>query len=75
MSHYLKLLMDAVFGKGNFRSEVVWCYSASGQSKQFFAQKHDALLLYIASLDAFWGPAESPSPRNILIAIIDKLTA
>ncbi len=26
MSHYLKLVMDAVFGKVNFRNEIVWCY-------------------------------------------------
>jgi len=25
-SHYLKLLMDAVFGGNNFRNEIVWCY-------------------------------------------------
>ena len=25
--HYLKLLMDVVFGKGNFRNEIVWCYA------------------------------------------------
>ena len=27
-SHYLKLLMDAVFGGKNFRNEIVWCYTA-----------------------------------------------
>ncbi|MCY4302291.1 MAG: DNA methyltransferase, partial [Aestuariivita sp.] len=26
MSHYLKTLMDCVFGEGNFRNEIVWCY-------------------------------------------------
>ena len=25
MSHYLKLVMDAVFGKVNFRNEIIWC--------------------------------------------------
>ena len=46
MSHYLKLLMDAVFGKGNFRNEVVWCYSLGGRSKVDFARKHDVVLRY-----------------------------
>ena len=32
MSHYLKLAMDAVFGKGNFRNEIVW-QRASGRAK------------------------------------------
>ena len=30
MSHYLKLLMDAVFGHQNFRNEIIWCYSPTG---------------------------------------------
>ena len=25
-SHYLKMVLDAVFGQGNFRNEVVWAY-------------------------------------------------
>ena len=45
-SHYLKQLMDAVFGRGNFRNEVVWCYSSGGASKKYFARKHDVLLVY-----------------------------
>ena len=45
-SHYLKLLMDAVFGKDNFRNEVVWCYRGGGVPKSDFARKHDVLLRY-----------------------------
>ena len=44
-SHYLKALLDAVFGKKNFRNEIVWCYSTSGRSKRQFAAKHDIILL------------------------------
>lgn len=46
-SHYLKELMDAVFGKRNFRNEVVWHYTNSGgRGKKTFAKKHDLLLWY-----------------------------
>ncbi len=45
-SHYLKQLMDAVFGREQFRNEVVWCYSSGGASKKHFSRKHDVLLLY-----------------------------
>ena len=45
-SHYLKMLMDVVFGAGNFRNEVVWCYKSGGVSKRYFARKHDILLFY-----------------------------
>ena len=45
-SHYLKLLMDAVFGPGRFQNEIVWYYSGGGASTQRFARKHDTLLFY-----------------------------
>ncbi len=52
MSHYLKLLMDCVFGENNFRNEVIWCYHAGGASKKYFPRKHDNLLLYGKSSNA-----------------------
>ena len=45
-SHYLKLIMDAVFGKNNFRNEIVWKYGLGGSSKRFFSRKHDILFFY-----------------------------
>ncbi len=48
-SHYLKLIMDVIFGKKNFRNEVVWHYTGGGRSKTYFSRKHDILLLYIMS--------------------------
>ena len=48
-SHYLKLLMDAVFGVGEFRNEIVWCYRQGGRSVKEFAHKHDNLLWFSKS--------------------------
>ena len=45
-SHYLKELMDAVFGKKNFRNEIVWSYKSGGGSRRHFGRKHDILLWY-----------------------------
>ena len=45
-SHYLKLLMDSVFGVQRFMNEVVWCYKSGGASRRQFAKKHDVLLFY-----------------------------
>ena len=50
-SHYLKLLMDAVFGKANFRNEIVWCYTGPGAARKRFPRKHDILLFYAAGKD------------------------
>ena len=66
-SHYLKLLMDAVFGKANFRNEIVWCYSTSGRAKRFFAAKHDLIYLYTKhTKDAFWGDYRIPVSEKYL---------
>ena len=46
-SHYLKLLMDAVFGINNLRNEIVWCYPPKGMPpKNGFPRKHDIILFY-----------------------------
>ena len=45
-SHYLKLLMDCIFGKQNFRNEIVWFYKTGGISKRWFGRKHDTILFY-----------------------------
>lgn len=47
-SHYLKLIVDAVFCSqgGNFLNEIVWCYSIGGKSRDAFGRKHDVLLFY-----------------------------
>ena len=45
-SHYLKLLLDSLLGKGNFKNEIVWCYKSGGASKRLFARKHDILFFY-----------------------------
>ena len=46
-SHYLKALMDAVFGRRNFRNEILWCYPPGGKGPKFgFHRKHDVILFY-----------------------------
>ena len=49
-SHYLKLVMDSLFGKKNFRNELVWGYPASpSAAKKDFPRKHDIILRYTKS--------------------------
>ena len=48
-SHYLKGIMDAIFGKGCFRNEIAWCYTGPATGKiRHFPKKHDVLLWYSA---------------------------
>jgi len=51
-SHYLKLLMDAVFGPTNFRNEIAWCYTGPSSTKRWFPRKHDIILFYVKSPEA-----------------------
>jgi DNA modification methylase len=47
-SHYLKLVCDAIFCPrgGDFRNEIIWCYTGGGRSKNDFAHKHDSIFRY-----------------------------
>lgn len=45
-SHYLKVMLDAIFGATHFQNEFIWYYSGGGASKQRWARKHDVLLFY-----------------------------
>ena len=48
-SHYLKAMMDAIFGRKNFRNEIVWGYRTQGVSKNWWPRKHDVILFYVKS--------------------------
>ena len=49
-SHYLKELMDAVFGKKNFRNEIVWHYSGwNKRLRSHIERRHDLILFYTRS--------------------------
>lgn len=46
-SHYLKLILDAIFGKKNFRNEMAWCYPPGGKAPKYgLHRKHDVLLYF-----------------------------
>ena len=49
MSHYIKLLMDIIFGEKNFRNEISWGYRTQGISKKWWPRKHDIIFMYSKS--------------------------
>ena len=55
-SHYLKLVMDSIFGKNNFQSEVIWGYRTQGVSKSSWPKKHEVLLHYSGGLKPTFHP-------------------
>ena len=58
-SHYLKMVMDSLFGKSNFRNEVVWYYKGNSISVKKYPAKHD-ILLYYAGNNATFTPILIP---------------
>ncbi len=49
VSGFLRLVLDEVFGKDNFRNEIIWKYSGGASSNRFFARKHDSIFFYSKS--------------------------
>ena len=48
-SHYVKIMLDQVFGFNNFLNEIIWSYDFGGRSKEFWPRKHDAIFFYTKS--------------------------
>ncbi len=46
MSHYLKVLLDTIFGVARFQNEIIWHYTGGGRSKSYFSRKHDVILVF-----------------------------
>jgi adenine specific DNA methylase Mod len=60
-SHYLKVLMDGVFGHQQFANEVIWKRtSAHGNASRHFAAVHDTILVYAKSEEATWNQSYAP---------------
>ena len=45
-SHYLKIVMDAIFGPENFLNEIIWHYTNASRGKRQWAKSHDVILWY-----------------------------
>ena len=49
VSHYLKIILDNIFGVSNFQNEIIWSYRTGGATKRRFSRKHDIILFYTKS--------------------------
>ena len=53
-SHYLKLIMDAVFGRTSFRNEITWQRTESHNTANYYGNIADTILFYTKSDDTTW---------------------
>lgn len=49
MGHYIKIVMDEVFGKNSLKNEIIWFYPSGGDKTKYFQRKHDVILYYSKS--------------------------
>ncbi len=63
-SHYLKLLLDAVFGPENFRNEIIWRRTGAHGPRRSFGPIHDTLLFYSKSSAYYFRVVRRPYMRG-----------
>ena len=54
IGHYVKILMDEIFGEENFINEIIWCYNGPGSpGMQQFNRKHDTIFWYCKNIEEY----------------------
>lgn len=48
--HYVKVMLDEIFGINNFLNEIIWSYRTGSRPAQWFSRKHDTLLVYVKEM-------------------------
>jgi DNA modification methylase len=59
--HYLKVMMDEIFGYKSLQNEIVWFYKTGGTSKRHFSRKHDTILFYTKGANYTFKPQKEKS--------------
>ena len=74
-SHYLKILMDAVFGPQHFRNEIIWKRTSAHRSAHRYRPIHDTLLFYGKSPDYKWVETFQPYDPAYVETFFDQTDA
>ena len=65
-SHYLKLILDTIFGRDNFRNEIVWhYYNKYGVGKKSFARNYDQILFYSKTSSYTFNPLREKREKPV----------
>ncbi len=64
VGHYVKVLMDEIFGKENFQNEIIWHYIKGASGNDRFGRKHNTLLFYAKGEEFFFNRDEIGVPYN-----------
>ncbi len=66
VGHYVKLVLDEIFGKQNFINEVIWKRTDSHKATEKFSAVHDSLLVFKKSYGHYWKPTFLPYSEDRL---------
>jgi site-specific DNA-methyltransferase (adenine-specific) len=58
-AHYVKLLLDELFGRECFLNEIVWAYDYGAKPKRRWPAKHDTILVYVKDAGEYWFDSEA----------------
>jgi site-specific DNA-methyltransferase (adenine-specific) len=58
-AHYVKLLLDEIFGREQFLNELIWAYDYGGKPKSRWPAKHDTILVYVKDRRRYFFDAEA----------------
>jgi site-specific DNA-methyltransferase (adenine-specific) len=72
-SHYLKMLMDAIFRPENFRNEIVWKRTSAHNDSKRFGRIHDTLLLYWRSSAATFNVLRRPLDESYVAKVYTRV--
>jgi site-specific DNA-methyltransferase (adenine-specific) len=53
-AHYVKVMLDELFGRECFLNEIVWAYDYGGKPRRRWPAKHDTILVYVKDPDRYW---------------------
>ena len=76
VGHYVKLLMDEIFGKDNFKNEIIWAYSRWANVSSAFQRMHDNIFYYGRSSNSIFHEQRiklSESRKRNLVQMIDGI--
>jgi DNA modification methylase len=71
-SHYLKVMLDDIFGSANFRNEIIWRRTGAHSKTRRFGPIHDVILYYTKSEDYVWNSPRRPYMRGHVEAYFVK---
>ena len=57
-SHYVKVLLDGLFGRECFLNEIIWAYDYGARTKRRWPAKHDTILVYVRDRERYWFDSE-----------------